>query len=67
VAALAGRDFRPAPDRSFARLREAQLDLLGDLVAEHLDTGAVCRLIESGPPPGLPTIPPAGPASPARR
>ena len=60
VAALAGRDFRPAPGVCFASLREAQLDLLGDLVADHLDTAAVTRLIESGPPPGLPVLPPAG-------
>jgi adenosylcobyric acid synthase len=56
VAALAGRDFRPAPDTCFSALREAQLDLLGDLVADHLDTAAVRRLIEGGAPPGLPAI-----------
>jgi adenosylcobyric acid synthase len=61
VAALTGRDFRPAPGIRFADLREAQLDLLGDLVAEHLDTTAVSRLIENGAPPGLPVVPPAGP------
>jgi adenosylcobyric acid synthase len=60
VAALTGRDFRPAPGICFADLREAQLDLLGDLVADHLDMAAVARLIETGPPPGLPVIPPAG-------
>ena len=60
VAALAGRDFRPAPGTDFAALREARLDLLGDLVAGHLDTGAVLGLISAGPPPGLPVIPPAG-------
>jgi adenosylcobyric acid synthase len=63
VAALAGRDFRPAPGVCFAGLREAQLDLLGDLVAEHLDTAAVAALIERGPPPGLPFVPPGAPAS----
>jgi adenosylcobyric acid synthase len=56
VAALAGRDFRPAPDTSFAAIREARLDVLGDLVAEHLDTGALSRLIEDGAPPGLPAL-----------
>jgi adenosylcobyric acid synthase len=60
VAALAGRDFRPAPGVCFADLRAAQLDLLGDLVADHLDTAAVTRLIESGAPAGLPVLPPAG-------
>jgi adenosylcobyric acid synthase len=60
VAALAGRDFTVSPDTDFAALREARLDVLGDLVADHLDTAALCRLITSGPPPGLPVIPPAG-------
>jgi adenosylcobyric acid synthase len=62
VAAFAGRDFKPAPDTNFAALREASLDLLGDLVAEYLDTSALVRLIEGGPPPGLPVLPPGGPA-----
>ncbi len=61
VAALAGREFTVAPDTDFAALRQARLDLLGDLVADHLDTGALSRLISDGPPPGLPVIPPAGP------
>ena len=56
VAALAGRDFRPAPDTSFAAVREARLDVLGDLVAGHLDTAALTRLIEDGPAPGLPAL-----------
>jgi adenosylcobyric acid synthase len=60
VAALAGRAWRPAPGVCFADLRAAQLDLLGDLVADHLDTAAVTRLIESGAPAGLPVLPPAG-------
>ncbi|MEO7193967.1 MAG: cobyric acid synthase [Pseudonocardiaceae bacterium] len=59
VAHLAGRSgFRPAPATSFAALRAAQLDLLGDLVATHLDTDALLDLITHGPPPGLPFIPP---------
>ena len=60
VAAAAGRDFKPAPDTDFAALREATLDRLGDLVAEHLDTDAILRLIRGGPTPGLPVLPPAG-------
>ncbi|MCO5991148.1 cobyric acid synthase [Actinoallomurus spadix] len=60
VARLAGRDFTPAPDTDFAALREAQLDALGDLVEQHLDTGALWRLIEDGPPAALPVVPPAG-------
>ncbi|WP_433335117.1 cobyric acid synthase [Spirillospora sp. CA-294931] len=61
VAARAGRDFTPAPDVSFAGLRERTLDALGDLVADHLDTGAVMRLIEDGVPAGLPVVAPGGP------
>jgi adenosylcobyric acid synthase len=56
VAALAGRDFSPAPGTSFAAVREARLDLLADLVAAHLDTAALSRLIEDGPVPGLPAL-----------
>jgi adenosylcobyric acid synthase len=56
VAALAGRDFTPAPGTSFAAVREARLDLLADLVAAHLDTAALSQLIEDGPVPGLPSL-----------
>lgn len=62
VAAAAGRRFVPAPDTSFAALREEQLDRLGDLIEEHADTDALWRLIESGAPQGLPFIPPGAPA-----
>ncbi|WP_369033779.1 MULTISPECIES: cobyric acid synthase [Streptomyces] len=62
VAAAAGRRFVPAPDTSFAGLREEQLDLLGDLIEQHADTDALLRLIESGAPLGLPFIPPGAPA-----
>ncbi|MEH1101701.1 cobyric acid synthase [Micromonospora sp. CPCC 205561] len=62
VARLAGRTgFTVAPDNSFAAARERALDLLGDLVEEHLDTAALWRLLESGPPAGLPFIPPGAP------
>jgi adenosylcobyric acid synthase len=65
AAELAGRSgFVPAPDVSFAEARAAQLDLLGELVAEHLDTAAVLDLIANGAPAGLPVIPPAGPSHP---
>ncbi len=56
VAALAGRDFTPAPGTEFAAVREARLDVLGDLVADCLDTAALSRLIEDGPVPGLPAL-----------
>jgi adenosylcobyric acid synthase len=65
VAALAGREFTVSPDTDFAALRQARLDVLGDLVADHLDTTALSRLIDGGPPPGLPVIGPAGPVGPA--
>ncbi|WP_327038579.1 cobyric acid synthase [Micromonospora maris] len=62
VSRLAGRTgFRVAPDTSFAGARERTLDLLGDLVEEHLDTAALWRLIESGPPADLPFVPPGAP------
>ncbi|RDG36049.1 cobyric acid synthase [Streptomyces corynorhini] len=61
VARAAGRRFVPAPDTSFGALREEQLDLLGDLVEEHADTDALLRLIEEGPPAGLPFVPPGAP------
>ncbi|MGI5164435.1 cobyric acid synthase [Spirillospora sp. CA-253888] len=60
VAQAAGRDFTPAPDVSFAALREATMNTLGDLVADHLDTDALWRLIEHGAPAGLPVVPPGG-------
>src|SRR5690348_5434902 len=56
VAALAGRDFTPAPGSSFAAAREERLDVLAGLVTAHLDTAALSRLIEEGPVPGLPTL-----------
>jgi adenosylcobyric acid synthase len=56
VAAQAGRDFTPAPGTEFAAVRQQRLDTLGDLVARHLDTAALARLIETGPVPGLPTV-----------
>ena len=62
VADEAGRPgFVPAPDTSFATLREEQLDRLGDLIEEHADTDALLRLIEQGAPAGLPFVPPGAP------
>jgi adenosylcobyric acid synthase len=45
-----------AGDASFATAREAQLDKLGDLVAENIDREILLRLIENGPPKDLPVI-----------
>ncbi|WP_346621427.1 cobyric acid synthase [Blastococcus montanus] len=64
VARTTGRRFVPAPDTEFAAVREARLDRLGDLIAEHADTDALWRLIESGPPAGLPLLPPGAGFSP---
>ncbi|MEV4421065.1 cobyric acid synthase [Patulibacter sp. NPDC049589] len=55
AARLRGRPFAPGPAR-FADVRERRYDVLGDLVAEHLDTGALLRLLEDGVPGGLPTL-----------
>ena len=64
AARQAGRlGFAVAPDTRFADVRERALDVLGDLVEEHLDTAALWRLIESGPPPGLPFVPPGAPGA----
>lgn len=57
AARRAGRDrFQPAEDTVFADVRAAQLDLLGDLVEEHLDTDALRRLLDRGAPAGLPAV-----------
>ena len=57
VAGECGLDW-VAGDELFAARREAQLDRLGDLVAENVDREALLRLVENGPPEGLPFIPP---------
>ncbi len=55
VAGERGLDW-VAGDEPFAARREAQLDRLGDLVAENVDREALLRLVENGPPEGLPLI-----------
>lgn len=55
VAEVRGLDWVPG-SRSFAEVREARLDRLGDLVERHADTDLLVRLIEDGPPRGLPAI-----------
>jgi len=64
VAAVAGRDFTPADGVEVAAVRAARLDALADLVADHLDTAALDRLITAGPPAGLPFVPPGAPRAP---
>jgi adenosylcobyric acid synthase len=64
AARQAGRHgFVVAPDTRFAVVRERALDVLGDLVEEHLDTTALWRLLADGPPPGLPFVPPGAPGA----
>jgi adenosylcobyric acid synthase len=43
---------------SFPAARERRLELLGDLVEEHLDVDALLDLATHGAPPGLPVLPP---------
>ncbi len=59
VAETRGLDW-VAGDGSFASRREAQLEKLGDLVAENIDRDALLRLIEDGAPEGLQFLPPGG-------
>jgi adenosylcobyric acid synthase len=60
VADLVGRAWEPGTV-AFEEVRQARLDLLGDAVADHLDTDAVLRLLEHGATPGLPYVPPGAP------
>jgi adenosylcobyric acid synthase len=62
VATAAGRSFVGA-EVCFEQARQKVFDVLGDLVADHLDTVAIERLIESGTPTGLAFIPPGAPSS----
>ena len=55
VAERRGRRFAPGTT-PFADAREARLDVLGDLVGDHLDTDRLRTLIEGGPPPDLPVL-----------
>jgi adenosylcobyric acid synthase len=47
VARVAGRAFTCAHDVSFAAIRQAQLDRLADLIADHLDRDQVLALLTS--------------------
>lgn len=56
VAAAAGRrGFVVAPDTDVAVRRDAQLDVIADLLASHLDLDAVLGLLD-GPPPQRPRL-----------
>lgn len=52
-------------DEPFAAVRERRYDQLGDLVAAHLDTGALTALLRHGAPTDLPVVPPGGAPPPA--
>ncbi|TQM31509.1 cobyric acid synthase [Nocardia bhagyanarayanae] len=57
VADRAGRTgFVAAEATSVAAVRTAQLDLLADLMENHLDTNLLEKLITSGAPAGMPTL-----------
>jgi adenosylcobyric acid synthase len=56
VAARRALDFVPAPAVSFATERECRLDVLGDLVEQHLDPVALRALIDRGVPADLPDL-----------
>lgn len=60
VAEATGKRF-VSSGASFAAERERQLDALGDLIGEHLDTAAMLKLIHHGAAAGLPFIPPGAP------
>ncbi len=52
AAAAAGRDgFVVAPDTDVPGRRDAQLDVMADLLAEHCDVDAVLGLLDAGAPP----------------
>ncbi|MCW3013134.1 MAG: cobyric acid synthase [Solirubrobacterales bacterium] len=56
VAARRAIDFVPAPAVSFTAERERQLDVLGDLIEQHLDTDRLRALIERGAGTDLPDL-----------
>ncbi|MGO4442816.1 cobyric acid synthase [Mycobacterium sp. 2YAF39] len=57
AAAAAGRNgFVVADDVDVRARRDAQLDLMADLITSHVDVDAVIALLEHGPSPKLPSI-----------
>jgi adenosylcobyric acid synthase len=57
VATMVGRTHAPS-GVSFVRARQRRLDHLADVIERHVDVDAVVGLIDGGPPPGLPVLPP---------
>jgi adenosylcobyric acid synthase len=54
VALQAGRAFVASPGVCFADIRDARFETLADLVADHVDTEALLRLIEGQVEPRAP-------------
>jgi adenosylcobyric acid synthase len=55
VASIRGLDWASG-ETSFAAAREARSERLGALISENVDREALLRLIDGGPPSGLPVI-----------
>ncbi|QIN82232.1 cobyric acid synthase [Rubrobacter tropicus] len=55
AAAERNLDWRPG-EEPFAAAREAQLETLGDLVAENVNREALMRIVENGAPAGMPVV-----------
>ncbi|MES1194158.1 MAG: cobyric acid synthase CobQ, partial [Solirubrobacterales bacterium] len=55
VASERGRDWRPG-DVAFADVRERRLNILGDLIDEHVDRDVLDALLAGGAPEDLPTL-----------
>jgi adenosylcobyric acid synthase len=66
VATVHGLDWSPG-EESFASAREAQLEKLGNLVADNVDHEALSRLIDDGQPAGLPVVRPQASGGERRR
>jgi adenosylcobyric acid synthase len=59
-AAYLAETLRVTSAASFPAARERRLELLGDLVEEHLDVASLLALARGGAPPGMPVLPPGG-------
>jgi adenosylcobyric acid synthase len=55
VAEERGLEWKPG-NETFAAARERRLEKLGDLISEHVNRDALLRLIDDGPPSGLPVV-----------
>lgn len=61
-SAFLGETLGVAPSGvSFPAARQRRLDLLGQLVEQHLDVDALLALVTNGAPAGLPFLPPGAP------